>query len=111
MSVVQIEYLGDVSIEDRIADESVVNYNFSYSYIKRKFYQNTKHKIEEELDKKSAGTRDQDFLEHLFVATNHQYLMFFTQKVSVIGCAKSYEIPEGIKTSKGRAIQNLINTS
>jgi DNA gyrase/topoisomerase IV subunit A len=57
---------------------------------------------------KSAGTRDQDFLEHLFVATNHQYLLFFTQKGKCFWM-RVYEIPEGTKVSKGRAIQNIIN--
>jgi DNA gyrase subunit A len=57
---------------------------------------------------KSAGTRDQDFLEHLFVATNHQYLLFFTQKGKCFWM-RVYEIPEGTKASKGRAIQNIIN--
>jgi DNA gyrase subunit A len=57
---------------------------------------------------KSAGTRDLDFLEHLFVATNHQYMMFFTQKGKCFWM-RVYEIPEGSKTAKGRAIQNLVN--
>ncbi|MDZ4332000.1 MAG: DNA gyrase C-terminal beta-propeller domain-containing protein, partial [Flavobacterium sp.] len=57
---------------------------------------------------KSAGTRDQDFLEHMFVATNHQYMMFFTQKGKCFWM-RVYEIPEGSKTAKGRAIQNLVN--
>src|SRR5690606_34173893 len=57
---------------------------------------------------KSAGTRDQDFLEHMYVATNHQYMLFFTQKGKCFWM-RVYEIPEGSKTSKGRAIQNLIN--
>src|SRR5690606_29830399 len=57
---------------------------------------------------KGSATRDQDFLEHLFVATNHQYMMFFTQKGKCFWM-RVYEIPEGSKTSKGRAIQNLIN--
>jgi DNA gyrase subunit A len=55
---------------------------------------------------KSAGTRDQDFLEHMFVATNHQYMMFFTQKEKCFWM-RVYEIPES-KTAKGRAIQNLL---
>ena len=54
------------------------------------------------------STRNEDFLEHLFVGTNHQYMMFFTQKGKVFWM-RVYEIPEGGKTSKGRAIQNLIN--
>jgi DNA gyrase subunit A len=48
---------------------------------------------------KSAGTRDQDFLEHMFVATNHQYMMFFTQKGKCFWM-RVYEIPEGSKTAK-----------
>jgi DNA gyrase subunit A len=55
---------------------------------------------------KSAGTRDQDFLEHMFVATNHQYMMFFTQKENVSGCVFMKYRKE---VAKGRAIQNLIN--
>ena len=60
------------------------------------------------IGQKSAGTRDQDFLEHMFVATNHQYMMFFTQKGKCFWM-RVYEIPEGSKTAKGRALQNLIN--
>ena len=57
---------------------------------------------------KASTTRDQDFLEHLFVSSNHQYLLFFTQKGKCFWM-RVYEIPEGSKTAKGRAIQNLIN--
>jgi DNA gyrase subunit A len=57
---------------------------------------------------KGSATRDQDFLEHLFVATNHNYLLIFTEKGRCFWM-RVYEIPEGNKTSKGRAIQNLIN--
>ena len=57
---------------------------------------------------KGVATRNEDFLEHLFVATNHQYMLFFTQKGKVFWM-RVYEIPEGNKTSKGRAIQNLVN--
>ncbi|GIR18030.1 MAG: hypothetical protein CM15mP32_2170 [Flavobacteriaceae bacterium] len=46
-------------------------------------------------------------MEHLFIGTNHQYMLFFTQKEDVL--VRVFEIPEGSKTSKGRAIQNLIN--
>ena len=57
---------------------------------------------------KASTTRNEDFLEHLFVGTNHQYMLFFTQKGKCFWM-RVYEIPEGSKTSKGRAIQNLIN--
>ncbi len=105
----QIEYSGgDVSIEDLIADESVVITISHAGYIKRTSLSEYKTQNRGGVGQKSAGTRDQDFLEHLFVATNHQYLMFFTQKGKCYWM-RVYEIPEGTKASKGRAIQNLIN--
>lgn len=104
-----IEYSGgDVSIEDLIADESVVITISHAGYIKRTNLSEYKTQNRGGVGQKSAGTRDQDFLEHLFVATNHQYLLFFTQKGKCYWM-RVYEIPEGTKTSKGRAIQNLIN--
>ena len=105
----QIEYSGgDVSIEDLIADESVVVTISHAGYIKRTSLTEYKTQNRGGVGQKSAGTRDQDFLEHLFVATNHQYLLFFTQKGKCFWM-RVYEIPEGTKTSKGRAIQNIIN--
>ncbi len=105
----QIEYSGgDVSIEDLIADESVVITISHAGYIKRTSLSEYKTQNRGGVGQKSAGTRDQDFLEHLFVATNHQYLMYFTQKGKCYWM-RVYEIPEGTKASKGRAIQNLIN--
>jgi len=105
----QIEYAGgDVSIEDLIADESVVITISHAGYIKRTSLSEYKTQNRGGVGQKSAGTRDQDFLEHLFVATNHQYLMYFTQKGKCYWM-RVYEIPEGTKVSKGRAIQNLIN--
>ena len=104
-----IEYSGgDVSIEDLIADENVVITISHAGYIKRTNLSEYKTQNRGGVGQKSAGTRDQDFLEHLFVATNHQYLMYFTQKGKCFWM-RVYEIPEGSKTSKGRAIQNLIN--
>lgn len=104
-----IEYSGgDVSIEDLIADENVVITISHAGYIKRTNLSEYKTQNRGGVGQKSAGTRDQDFLEHLFVATNHQYLLFFTQKGKCFWM-RVYEIPEGSKTSKGRAIQNLIN--
>jgi DNA gyrase subunit A len=104
-----IEYSGgDVSIEDLIADENVIITISHAGYIKRTNLNEYKTQNRGGVGQKSAGTRDQDFLEHMFVATNHQYMMFFTQKGKCFWM-RVYEIPEGSKTSKGRAIQNLIN--
>jgi DNA gyrase subunit A len=104
-----IEYSGgDVSIEDLIADENVVITISHAGYIKRTNLTEYKTQNRGGVGQKSAGTRDQDFLEHLFVATNHQYMMFFTQKGKCFWM-RVYEIPEGSKTAKGRALQNLIN--
>jgi len=104
-----IEYSGgDVSIEDLIADEQVVITISHAGYIKRTSLSEYKTQNRGGVGQKSAGTRDQDFLEHMYVATNHQYMLFFTQKGKCFWM-RVYEIPEGSKTSKGRAIQNLIN--
>ena len=105
----QIEYSGgDVSIEDLIADENVVITISHAGYIKRTNLTEYKTQNRGGVGQKSAGTRDQDFLEHLFVASNHQYMMFFTQKGKCFWM-RIFDIPEGTKISKGRAIQNLIN--
>lgn len=104
-----IEYSGgDVSIEDLIADEQVVITISHAGYIKRTSLTEYKTQNRGGVGQKGVTTRDNDFLEHLFVATNHQYMLFFTQKGKCFWM-RVYEIPEGSKTSKGRAIQNLIN--
>lgn len=104
-----IEYSGgDVSIEDLIADEQVVITISHAGYIKRTPLSEYKTQNRGGVGQKSAGTRDADFLEHMYVATNHQYMLFFTQKGKCFWM-RVYEIPEGSKTAKGRAIQNLIN--
>ncbi len=104
-----IEYAGgDVSITDLIADEQVVITISHAGYIKRTPLSEYKTQNRGGVGQKSAGTRDHDFLEHMYVATNHQYMLFFTQKGKCFWM-RVYEIPEGTKTSKGRAIQNLIN--
>ncbi|MFL9843490.1 DNA gyrase subunit A [Flavobacterium rhizosphaerae] len=105
----QIQYAGgDVSIEDLIADENVVITISHAGYIKRTPLSEYKTQNRGGVGQKGVTTRDQDFLEHLFVATNHQYMLFFTQKGKCFWM-RVYEIPEGSKTSKGRAIQNLVN--
>ncbi|MFK8296255.1 DNA gyrase subunit A [Capnocytophaga canimorsus] len=105
----KIEYAGgDFSIEDMIPDESVVITISHAGYIKRTSLTEYKTQNRGGVGQKASTTRDQDFLEHLFVSSNHQYMLFFTQKGKCFWM-RVYEIPEGSKTSKGRAIQNLIN--
>ncbi len=88
-----IEYSGgDVSIEDLIADENVVITISHAGYIKRTNLTEYKTQNRGGVGQKSAGTRDQDFLEHMYVATNHQYMMFFTQKGKCFWM-RVYEIP------------------
>ncbi len=104
-----IEYAAsEMRMEDLIADEEVVITISHAGYIKRTNL--TEYKVQNRggMGSKGSATRDQDFLEHLFVATNHNYLLIFTEKGRCFWM-RVYEIPEGNKTSKGRAIQNLIN--
>ena len=77
-------------------------------YIKRTLLSEYKTQSRGGVGSKGATTRDQDFVEHIFMATNHNYMLFFTEKGKCFWL-KVYEIIEGSKTSKGRAIQNLIN--
>jgi len=99
---------GDLSIEDMIPDEQVVLTISHAGYIKRTPLTEYKTQNRGGVGQKASSTRTEDFLEHLFVGTNHQYMLFFTQKGKCFWM-RVYEIPEGSKTSKGRAIQNLIN--
>ncbi|MGB5819652.1 MAG: DNA gyrase subunit A [Saonia sp.] len=99
---------GDLSIEDMIPDEQVVITISHAGYIKRTPLTEYKTQHRGGVGQKASSTRTEDFLEHLFVGTNHQYMLFFTQKGKCFWM-RVYEIPEGSKTSKGRAIQNLIN--
>ena len=104
-----IEYAGgDLSIEDMIPNEKVVITISHAGYIKRTSLTEYKTQNRGGVGQKASTTRNEDFLEHLFVGTNHQYMLFFTQKGKCFWM-RVYEIPEGSKTSKGRAIQNLIN--
>ena len=104
-----IEYSGgDLSIEDMIPDEKVVITISHAGYIKRTSLDEYKVQNRGGVGQKASTTRNEDFLEDLFVGTNHQYMLFFTQKGKCFWM-RVYEIPEGSKTSKGRAIQNLIN--
>ncbi|MGF1557144.1 DNA gyrase subunit A [Paucihalobacter sp.] len=104
-----IQYAGgDLSIEDMIPDENVVITISHAGYIKRTPLNEYKTQNRGGVGQKASTTRNEDFLEHLFVGTNHQYMLFFTQKGKCFWM-RVYEIPEGSKTSKGRAIQNLVN--
>jgi DNA gyrase subunit A len=104
-----IEYAGgDLSIEDMIPNEQVVITISHAGYIKRTSLNEYKTQNRGGVGQKGSTTRSEDFLEYLFTGTNHQYMLFFTQKGKCFWM-RVYEIPEGSKTSKGRAIQNLIN--
>jgi len=100
----------DIRMEDVIPDEPVVITISHLGYIKRTPL--SEYRVQSRGGRGSRGstTRDEDFLEHLFVATNHNYMLFFTQQGKVYWL-RVFEIPEGTKTSKGRAIQNLIQIS
>ena len=105
----KIEYAGgNFSIEDMIPDEKVVITISHAGYIKRTALSEYKTQNRGGVGQKASTTRNEDFLEYLFVGTNHQYMLFFTQKGKCFWM-RVYEIPEGSRTTKGRAIQNLIN--
>ena len=104
-----IEYAGGIfRVEDMIPDEKVVITISHAGYIKRTPLGEYRTQHRGGVGQKASTTRNEDFLEHLFVGTNHQYMLFFTQKGKCFWL-RVYEIPEGGKTAKGRAIQNLIN--
>ncbi len=105
----EIVFMGDdISMEDMIADEDVVITISHLGYIKRTPLDEYRTQGRGGRGSKGSSTRDEDFVEHLFVASNHNHLIFFTEKGQCYWL-KVYEIPEGTKTSKGRAIQNLIS--
>lgn len=104
----EITYLDDeVRIEDLIKEEDVVITISHHGYVKRTSV--TEYRSQRRGGRGVIGskTREEDFIEHLFVASTHHTLLFFTEKGRCYWL-KSYEIPEGDKTSKGRAIQNLM---
>ena len=104
-----IEYSAeDFSIEDMIPDEEVVITISHLGYIKRTQLSEYRRQNRGGTGSKGSATRDADFLEHLFVATTHNYLLIFTEKGKCYWM-RVFEIPEGTKTSKGRAIQNLVS--
>ncbi len=105
----KIEYSAeDFKIEDIIPDEEVVITISHMGYIKRTALTEYRRQGRGGRGAKGSQTRNEDFLEHLFIATNHNYLLFFTEMGKCFWL-RVFEIPEGSRTSKGRAIQNLIN--
>lgn len=98
----------EMMTEDFIADEDVVITISREGYIKRTAL--TEYRIQGRGGKGSLGSnsRDEDFIEHIFIASNHNYLLFFTDKGKCYWL-RVFEIPEGSRTSKGRALQNIIN--
>jgi DNA gyrase subunit A len=98
----------DLSIEDMIPDESVVITISHAGYIKRTKLNEYRAQSRGGVGSKGSTTRDNDFLEHIFTATNHNWLLIFTQQGKCFWM-RIFEVPEGTKQAKGRAIQNLIN--
>ena len=104
----QIDYSGgNFRIEDMIPDEQVVITISHAGYIKRTPLAEYKTQNRGGVGQKASATRNEDFLENLFVGTNHQYMLFFTQ-FGKCYWLRVFEIPEGSRASKGRAIQNLL---
>ncbi|MGA1464354.1 MAG: DNA gyrase subunit A [Bacteroidetes bacterium] len=98
----------DFSIEDMIADEDVVVTISNKGFIKRMPVSNYRRQQRGGKGMKGTTTKDDEYVEHLFVATNHNYILFFTEKGSCYWL-KVYEIPEGSRLARGRAIVNLID--
>ncbi len=105
----QIEMAGgEFNIEDMIPDDEMLVTVSSQGYIKRTNLSEYRSQGRGGTGSRGVKTKDDDYTEHLFMATNHNYLLFFTEKGRLYWL-RVFEVPEGNKTSKGRAIQNLIN--
>ena len=98
----------DLNIEDLIADDDMVITISRMGYVKRTDLSSYKKQNRGGKGSIGSGSREEDFIEHLIIASNHNYLLFFTEKGRCYWM-KVYEIPEGGKTVKGRAVQNLFN--
>jgi len=98
----------DFRIEDTIADEAVVITISHMGYMKRTPLSEYRRQSRGGRGARGSDIREEDFLEHLYIATAHNYMLFFTEKGKCFWL-RVYEIPEGSKTSKGRAIQNMLN--
>ncbi len=105
----EIVYVGDeFRVEDMIPDESVVITISHMGYMKRTNLDEYRSQARGGKGSKGSSTRDEDFIEHMFIASTHNYLLLFTEKGQCFWI-RAYEVPEGNKQSKGRAIQNLIS--
>ncbi len=98
----------DLRIEDMIPDDKVVITISHAGYVKRTKLSEYRAQSRGGVGSRGSSTRNEDFLEQLFMATNHNWLLIFTRKGKCFWM-RIFEVPEGSKTSKGRAIQNLIN--
>ncbi len=106
-----IIYAGDdLRMEDIIADENVVITISHMGYMKRTNLAEFRAQNRGGRGSKGTATREEDFIEHMFIASTHNYILLFTEKGQVFWI-RAYEVPEGNKQSKGRAIQNLISIS
>jgi DNA gyrase subunit A len=104
-----IEYSSsEVSIEDMIPNEEVLITISHLGYVKRTSLTEYRAQNRGGVGSRGATTRDEDFVEEMIMANNHDYMLFFSEQGKCFWL-RVYEIPEGSKTSKGRAIQNLIN--
>ncbi|MFN8114598.1 MAG: DNA gyrase subunit A [Bacteroidia bacterium] len=104
-----IVYAGDdLKIEDMIADEDVVITISHMGYMKRTNLAEYRAQNRGGRGSKGTATRDEDFVEHMFIASTHNYILLFTEKGQCYWI-RAYEVPEGNKQSKGRAIQNIIS--
>ncbi|MCQ2298801.1 MAG: DNA gyrase subunit A [Bacteroidales bacterium] len=104
-----IEYnAANFRIEDTIPDDKVVITISHMGYVKRTLLSNYRTQTRGGVGSKGSSVRSEDFVEHIFMATNHNYILFFTEKGKCYW-KRAFEIPEGGKDSKGRAILNLIN--
>jgi DNA gyrase subunit A len=105
----EIVYVGDdLKMEDMIADEAVVITISHMGYMKRTILAEYRAQGRGGKGSKGSSTRDEDFIEHMFIASTHNYLLLFTEKGQCYWL-RAFEVPEGNKQSKGRAIQNLIS--
>ncbi len=99
---------GDFRVEDMIPNKEVVVTISHLGYVKRTELIEYRRQGRGGVGSRGSATREEDFLEHLFIAKNHDWLLVFTEKGKCFWM-RIFDIPEGTKTSKGRAIQNLIN--
>lgn len=97
----------DITLEDMIPNEEMVITVSNQGYVKRTSLSEYRTQGRGGIGSKAAGSKEDDFTEHLFIAQAHNYLLIFTE-LGQVYWKKAYEIPEGTKTSKGRAIQNLL---